>query len=83
MMRNLLCWALLGLVPCVPGVDGGRNTGRPNGECCGCCETGTCRCATCDCTCCDDGCRCDDGCQAAGAGIRQAGGCDSGCCSGR
>jgi hypothetical protein len=55
-MNSFFLWATLGLVPFVAVIEGSRNLGCPQCDCCGCCETGTCKCAKCTCECCVDEC---------------------------
>ncbi len=43
-MNSFLLWAMLGLVPFASAIDGSRNGGCPQCDCCGCCETGKCGC---------------------------------------
>jgi hypothetical protein len=54
-MNSFFLWAVLGLVPFVPAIDGSQTVGCPECECdcCGCCETGSCKCEWCTCECCD------------------------------
>ena len=75
-MNSFFLWAMLGLVPCAAVVDGSRNVGCPDCECCGCCATGTCDCTKCGCEC------CVDECPTAVAKAEQAGCCGGGenCC---
>ena len=74
-MNSFFLWATLGLVPFVAVIEGSRNLGCPQCDCCGGCETGTCKCAKCTCEC------CVDECPAAGAKAEREGCCGSGCCS--
>ena len=74
-MNSFFLWATLGLVPFVAVIEGSRNLGCPQCDCCGCCETGTCKCAKCTCEC------CVDECPAAGAKAEREGCCGSACCS--
>lgn len=55
-MKSLMLWATLAVVPFGAAAVGISNAGCPKCDCCGCCETGTCNCKDCTCACCNDGC---------------------------